>query len=256
MLFERIRRTQKPVFVFLVIAFGVGFVLLGVGQGAGSIDSLSNIFGGSSSSDPASSLQSTVNKNPTDAAAWKQLAQTYQSQAKNDQAISAWESYLNLRKKDTAGLASAAQLLEQRAYYANANATAYADAAQFAESNSDSTFLSAISATSLATNPVATADASQYQTPESTYSAQASTDTSQAMGYRQTLATLQPKNASNQLGLGYDAANARQYTVSLKALREYLKLAPNSSAATQVKQAIAQLKVLAAQGSSGISTGQ
>ena len=38
MLFERIRRTQKPVFLFLAVMFGVGFVALGIGQGANSIN--------------------------------------------------------------------------------------------------------------------------------------------------------------------------------------------------------------------------
>ncbi len=99
---------------------------------------------------------------------------------------------------------------------------------------------------------MASADASQYQTPASTYSAAASTDTGQALGYRETLSKLQPKNASNQLALGYDAANSRQYPQALAALRDYLKLAPSSTAAPQVKQAIAQLKVLAASGSSAI----
>ena len=34
MLFERIRKTQKPIFVFLAVTFAMGFVLLGVGQGS------------------------------------------------------------------------------------------------------------------------------------------------------------------------------------------------------------------------------
>ena len=38
MLFERIRRGQKPVFIFLAVMFGLGFVALGVGSGAGGIN--------------------------------------------------------------------------------------------------------------------------------------------------------------------------------------------------------------------------
>ena len=74
MLFERIRRTQKPIFVFLAVTFAMGFVLLGVGQGAGSINALDFLTGGTSSSDPTSSLKDQVTKNPKDAAAWQQLA--------------------------------------------------------------------------------------------------------------------------------------------------------------------------------------
>ena len=71
MLFERIRRTQKPIFVFLAVTFAMGFVLLGVGQGAGSINALDFLTGGTSSSDPTSSLKDQVTKNPKDAAAWQ-----------------------------------------------------------------------------------------------------------------------------------------------------------------------------------------
>ena len=38
MLFERIRRTQKPIFIFLAVMFGLGFVALGVGQGVNGVD--------------------------------------------------------------------------------------------------------------------------------------------------------------------------------------------------------------------------
>ena len=70
MLFERIRKTQKPIFVFLAVTFAMGFVLLGVGQGAGSINALDFLTGGSSSSDPTSSLKDQTTKHPNDAAAW------------------------------------------------------------------------------------------------------------------------------------------------------------------------------------------
>ena len=115
MLFERIRKTQKPIFVFLAVTFAMGFVLLGVGQGAGSINALDFLTGGSSSSDPTSSLKDQTTKNPNDAAAWNQLAAAYRSQGKNDDAISAYESYLNLKKDDQAALSAVSGLLETRA---------------------------------------------------------------------------------------------------------------------------------------------
>ncbi len=131
MLFERIRRTQKPIFVFLAVTFAMGFVLLGVGQGAGSINALDFLTGGSSSSDPTSTLKDQVTKNPKDAAAWQQLAVEYQSQGKNDDAISAYESFLSLKKDDPTALSSVAGLLETRAYLNQQNASIYGAAAQF-----------------------------------------------------------------------------------------------------------------------------
>jgi len=48
-LFERIRRTQKPIFIFLAVMFGLGFVALGVGQGVNGVD-LGGLFNSSSAS--------------------------------------------------------------------------------------------------------------------------------------------------------------------------------------------------------------
>ena len=64
MLFERIRKTQKPIFVFLAVTFAMGFVLLGVGQGAGSINALDFLTGGSSSSDPTSCAEGSDHQEP------------------------------------------------------------------------------------------------------------------------------------------------------------------------------------------------
>ena len=107
--------------------------------------------------------------------------------------------------------------------------------------------LSALKATSL-TNPLGTAAASQYTALAQNYSSQSSTDVQVAMGYREKLAKLQPDNALNQLGLGYDAANSRQYPQAVTALEAYLKLAPDSQQASQVKALITQLKALSASG--------
>ena len=68
MLFEKIRRTQKPVFIFLGLVFALSFVFLGVGSGAGGI-SLGNLLGQSSgSSTPSTSdLLNKVHSDPKDA---------------------------------------------------------------------------------------------------------------------------------------------------------------------------------------------
>jgi hypothetical protein len=72
MLFEKIRRTQKPVFIFLGLVFALSFVFLGVGSGAGGI-SLGNLLGQSSGSSTTSvsDLLSKVHSDPKDATAWR-----------------------------------------------------------------------------------------------------------------------------------------------------------------------------------------
>ena len=68
MLFEKIRRTQKPVFIFLGLVFALSFVFLGVGSGAGGI-SLGNLLGQSSGSSTTSvsDLLNKVHSDPKDA---------------------------------------------------------------------------------------------------------------------------------------------------------------------------------------------
>ena len=80
MLFEKIRRTQKPVFIFLGLVFALSFVFLGVGSGAGGI-SLGNLLGQSSGSSTTSTsdLLNKVHSDPKDATAWRQLGDAYQT---------------------------------------------------------------------------------------------------------------------------------------------------------------------------------
>src|SRR5712691_4262936 len=125
MLFERIRRTQKPVFIFLAIMFGLGFVALGVGSGAGGINLGDILNSGSSSGSSISDLSSKVRKNPNDAAAWLQLAGAYQADGQLDPAIGAYTRYVSLRPKDQAGLSGAAALLDQRAQRNSSKASRY-----------------------------------------------------------------------------------------------------------------------------------
>ena len=90
MLFERIRRGQKPVFVFLAIMFGLGFVALGVGSGTGGIN-LGDIFNSSSAgSSSISDLQSKTRQHPNAAPAWRDLARAYQADGQTDAAIGAY----------------------------------------------------------------------------------------------------------------------------------------------------------------------
>ena len=72
------------------------------------------------------------------------MAAAYRSAGKNDDAISAYESYLNLKKDDPAALLGGLGLLETRAYYNSQNAQAYQAAAQFYGSSVDDGALSAL----------------------------------------------------------------------------------------------------------------
>src|SRR4249919_2385543 len=109
MFFPRLRRHAKWVFLFLAVAFALGFV--GFGVGAGGVGFGDILKGSSSSGIPSiSDAQKRVDENPKDANAFRDLATAYQAQSKTPDAIEALESYVSLRPKDTDALRELAGL--------------------------------------------------------------------------------------------------------------------------------------------------
>jgi tetratricopeptide (TPR) repeat protein len=246
MLFERIRRTQKPVFIFLAVMFALGFALLGVGS-SGNINALDFLHLGGSSPNSISKLSDTVAKSPNDATAWIRLAEAYSAAGQADQAINAYVSYLRLRPKDQTALTAVSGLLEQRAQLESRNASAYQAVASFYQSNGASSVLSGLAFSSSLSDPVAAQLAAPYSQQANAIGSQLTTDLQQATIYRQSLAKLDPRNSYNQELLGFDAAEARSYQVSVKAFEAFLKLVPATNPeAARVKSVLKQVQALAA----------
>lgn len=255
MLFERIRRTQKPVFIFLAVTFGLGFTLLGVGSGASSLN-IFDLFNGTSSGSTTSNLESTVKSHPSDAGSWLKLAQAYEVDGQNDKAISAYGSYLHLRPKDSSALATAAGLLEQRASLAQQNAQAYqAVASYYDPTGAGGSLLPGLKIAQSATDPLTTAAASPYTAQLQTLDSQASSDFGQAVLYRQSIGKIDPKDSNNQDLLGYDAAYAQNYPLSIQAFKEYLKLVPKGQESSHIKSFLPALEAQA-KAAPSTSTGQ
>ena len=258
MLFERIRRTQKPVFIFLAVMFGLGFVALGVGQGANSID-LGSLFGssGGSSGTSISDLTARVHSHPKDASAWIQLARAYQAQNQTTQAISAYQTYLGLRPKDQGALAATASLLEQRGARSAAKVQHYQAIASSYTGVESATAVSSLKLGAALTHPLITTLATPAQTKASTLETSAITDYAQAMGMRQKLVKLSPRNPNYQLLLARDAYATQSYATVVTALKAYLKLEPSlpKTSRTQIQQEIAQFELLAKSSSSSGSGG-
>lgn len=244
MLFERIRRGQKPVFIFLAVMFGLGFVALGVGSGASGInlgDILNTSSGGSGS---ISDLSAKTREHPNDATAWLQLAEAYQADHQTNAAIGAYLRYIGLRPKDPAGLTGGAALLELRAQQTQSQLTkAQALAAQYTSPSTASAAQSLKLAPALS-HSLADALAQPYNTRVQTLQSQLSSDYLQATAIRQKLVNLDPQNAPYQFALAQDAAAGRQYTTAAKALKAYLDLEPNLDAATrqQLEQTLKALQ--------------
>ncbi|MGH3075051.1 MAG: hypothetical protein ACRDQC_08995, partial [Gaiellales bacterium] len=225
MLFERIRRGQKPVFLFLAVMFGLGFVALGVGSGAGGINlgDLLNTGGGSGS---VSDLSAKTREHPNNAPAWRELAAAYQADGQTDAAIGAYLRYIALRPKDQNGLSGGASLLELRARQSQTQLTrAEALAAQYTTPSSASA-AQALKLAPALSHSVQDALAQPYNTKVQTLQSRISSDYLQATALRQKLVALDPRNAPYQFALAQDAAAGRQYTTAATALKAYLDLEP------------------------------
>jgi tetratricopeptide (TPR) repeat protein len=252
MLFEKIRRTQKPVFLFLAIMFGLGFALLGVGS-AGNVNALDflHLGGGSSTPGSISSLNSAVSKNPNDATSWIRLAQAYSAAGQNDQAINAYINYVRLRPKDTTSLTALSGLIERRAVLNLQNAAANQNVAGYYQNGTGGAVMHSLPFGSSLSDPMAQQLALPYSDEASALQQQSTGDFQRATEYRQTIAKLDPKNAFNQEALGYDAYYARSYPLSAAAFKRYIALAPkNAQDIAQVKAALKQVELLAKTSSS------
>jgi tetratricopeptide (TPR) repeat protein len=246
-LFERIRRTQKPVFIFLALTFGLGFVALGIGQGSNSIN-LGDLFSsGGSSGTSISDLSSQVQSHPKDSGAWLQLARAYQADGQTSQAISSYATYLGLKPNDQTALAATATLLEQRGQSDASKVQQAQAAAQAYTQVGSATAASSLKLAPALTHPLMTTLAQPATTVASTLESGAISDFSQAMGYRQKLAKLSPHNASYQILLAQDAYATQSYATVATALQQYLKLSPNMTKKQrqQIQKQIVQFQLLA-----------
>jgi tetratricopeptide (TPR) repeat protein len=243
MLFERIRRGQKPVFLFLGVMFGLGFVALGVGSGAGGIN-LGDLFSTGGGSGSISDLSAKTREHPNNAPAWRELAAAYQADGQTDAAIGAYLRYIALRPKDQNGLSGGASLLELRARQSQTQLTrAEALAAQYTTPSSASA-AQALKLAPALSHSVQDALAAPYNTKVQTLQSRISSDYLQATALRQKLVALDPRNAPYQFALAQDAAAGRQYTTAATALKAYLDLEPNLDAATrqQLEQTLKALQ--------------
>jgi tetratricopeptide (TPR) repeat protein len=247
MLFERIRRTQKPVFIFLAFMFGLGFVALGIGQGANSIN-LGDLFSsGGSSGTSISDLSSRVQSHPKDAGAWLQLARAYQADGQTSQAISSYTTYLGLKPSDQTALSATATLLEQRGQTDASKVQQAEAAAQAYTQIGSATAASSLKLAPALTHPLMSTLAQPATTVASTLESSAISDFSQAMGYRQKLTKLSPRNASYQVLLAQDAYATQSYATVATALERYLKLSPNmpKKQRQQIQRQIIQFRLQA-----------
>jgi tetratricopeptide (TPR) repeat protein len=256
MFFMRLRRSAKPVFLFLAFVFALSFVFLGVGSGSSGIGDLLrgdfSIFGsgGGSSGPSVKSAQEQLAKNPNDAAAYRALATAYETKNQVDPAIGALEQYTRLKPKDVDGLRELAALYLRKAD----QATRQLQIAQAATAGAPSITSLAPPAsdklTQALSDPIAQAVSTKANAAFSAAYSNQQAAYSQALAVYRQIAGARPNDPTVQLELAQAAEAAGANSDAIAAYRRFLKLAPDDPSASAIKQRIKQLQAQASAASS------
>jgi tetratricopeptide (TPR) repeat protein len=240
--FIRMRRKAKPVYLILAVLFGVTFAFLGVGSGAnGGLDQLFsglNIF--SSGGTSISKAQKEIQKHPSQAKGYRDLATAYEGKNDTANAISALQQYTVQKPKDVSAWneLGGLQLTQAQDYLTQYQAAN--QAAQLAAPSSS--FLptgklgQAIGTNQLEQSAASDANASVQDLQSKTQLAYTS-----AVGSYQKVATLQPNNASAWFQVAQTAQQSGDVKTAIAGYKHYLKLNPNSSDASQIRTLIKEL---------------
>jgi tetratricopeptide (TPR) repeat protein len=250
MFFPRLRRRAKWVFAFLALAFGLGFVVFGVGTGI-SGTSLGDIFQdilqqrSAASSESVEDAREKVRKNPRDAAAQLELATALQSDGRLAEAVTALERYTALRPRDTDALQQLAVLWGTQA--ARARQEAEAAAAEAQEANLSATFVQGESVflQTLYQTKVSEAISELANARSSEAQARALESSRNEADVYERLSVLLPDEAVIFLQLGQASFASGDTQAAIKAWERFLELAPDDSSAPLIRQ---QLELLKGQG--------
>jgi tetratricopeptide (TPR) repeat protein len=242
--FNRLRTHAKWVFVLLIVVFGLGFVLLGVGSsGLGLGDIFNGISGGGGSPSIDKPLKATQ-QNPKNAAAWKELATAYDAKADYASGLSAWQQYTQLRPKDVDGLNSLAQDYGQQLQSQAVDLQAAQAEVQQAQSpnlgpSSTSPLGRALGGLSNPLEQSQSSDAvARYQSASSAYQQTAS----QLIATYQKIGKLQPNEPGVQLQLAQTAESIGDYATAIAAYKQFIKIAPDDASVPQAKARIKTLQ--------------
>ena len=251
----RLRRHAKWMFVFLALAFAVGFVVFNVGgsgSGGGIGELLRGNGGAASGNISVSDAREQVLKNPKNAEAQHNLANALQEQGQTDEAIVVLTRYVELKPKDQDALRELAGLhLGQGSTFAQEAQEAQLRASYLTFGSTFSTPLDLGDGKTTGPDPIDEAISTQASQAVSQAYAKAQESFQKAEATYESLVAIAPNDPNIQLELAQAAQQSGDYPKAIAAYQKFLKLAPDDPSADIVKQQIAQLKSAQASASSG-----
>jgi tetratricopeptide (TPR) repeat protein len=250
MFFPRLRRRAKWMFVFLALVFGLGYVIFNVGgtiPGVGLGDVFQNL--GQDAAGPSEGdARDAIKDNPNDPKGYYDLAQALQRDGKSDEAVQPLERYVGFRPKDRSALGQLAGLYLTQARQAQDDANlAQLELTQITggdvfvpgqTSQFGQTFGSG-KITEVEAQKLNQRLSDGYVKAQQAY--QNATRT-----YKKLVAAIpdaeEPDQPSIFLQLAFAAQSGNELNEAIKAYQRYLKVAPDSPSAPQVREQIKQLQ--------------
>lgn len=241
MFFPKLRRHAKWMFLFLALAFGLGFTLFGVGAGG---IGLGNVLedGGATGVPSVSDAEKRVLDNPKDAEAFKDLATAHQAEGEVDDAIEAMTSYVALRPKDADGLRELAALYLQQSSEAQERMQIYQYRSTYLAPGAIRDTIFQLGGAPLEPDPITNAVSTEYEAAIASASSEMQAASAQAVEQYKKLAALQPKDPTVQLELAQSAQSAGDVATTVAAYEAFLRLAPDDPTAPEVKRILKQLE--------------
>ena len=245
MLFEKIRRTQKPVFIMLGVVFAVSFAFLGVGSAANGVNPLDFFNSSSSSSGSIGDLTNKVHSNPKDSGAWLSLAEAYYTKGQVPSALGAYQTYLKLKPNDVTELATAASLYDSQAGQYSQLAQYYQGKLTDIQNGAAGPAAGASQLTTAFPTPFASSLEAPLQQQLSTVQSEASAAANQALGLWKRAAVVQPTNESYQQQVWRDAVVVQDYKTALPALKKDIALTTDAATKKQLQGYLKEVEALA-----------
>jgi len=245
MLFEKIRRTQKPVFIMLGVVFAVSFAFLGVGSAANGVNPLDFFNSSSSSSGSIGDLTNKVHSNPKDSGAWLSLAEAYYTKGQVPEALGAYQTYLKLKPNDVTELATAASLYDSQAGQYSQLAQYYQGKLTDLQNGAAGPAAGASQLTTAFPTPFASSLEAPLQQQLSTVQSEASAAANQALGLWKRAAVVQPTNESYQQQVWRDAVVVQDYKTALPALKKDIALTTDPATKKQLQGYLKEVEALA-----------
>ena len=237
----------------MILVFGVGFVLLGVGSGGLDLGSLLQDIGsrGGSSGPSISKLQDKANANPRNAAAQKALAKGYADKGMIPEATATYQTYVALRPKDAGTLATLGALQSQQANtYLQQAQIAFFEQSLASASTTFGVPTESKFGKALGTDPITNVVQTKASTAAQQANAQYSSASQGAIATYKKLVKVDP-NYENFRLLATTAQQFQDTTTALKAYKGALKHATDPVIKAEIRKQIKQLEAAVGKGAGG-----